>query len=654
MLYRDELKKRAIKTNDPDHWSTFKREINKINNDVKKAKANYFNSEITRNTGNPKAIWNSINQLTHRKTTGDSSITEIKMDGNSFTNPSDISEILNSHFTSIGAKLTAELPDEGLSFESYITSTTSTLCLQHTTVDEVLKLLKKISPHKATGLDDISCRLLKEAAPIIAPHLTAIINKSIDTGIFPSCWKTAKVFPLHKSNDRRDPQNYRPISVLPAVSKVCERIIYDQLYCYLTKHKLLTKYQSGFRPLHSTVTALLDATNEWYLNIDKGMTNLAVFLDLAKAFDTVSHHILLKKLNMYGIKGRTHDWFSSYLSNRMQQCTVEGCFSKPLPLSCGVPQGSILGPLLFIIYINDLPFSLSNSKPRMYADDTILSASAVSSTELFSKMNTDLINIRNWLLANKLSLNVTKTEYMLFGSTHRLSNLGKPNILKIGDEEIKRVDKTKYLGMSLDEQLTWTEHIEQLCLRVNRSINGLKQARHYVPTDTLKLMYNALIQPTFDYCDTVYDSLNAGLADQLQKLQNRAARIITFQGYDTRSQEILKQLNWENLALRREKRLGAIMYDIINKHAPTYLSDLFITNKDSNVYKSHLRENALNINLNHIPKTEYFKHSFMYRGMKNWNSLPTTVKLSQSKAIFKRRVSLVYEAKCAGARVINY
>ena len=166
--------------------------------------------------------------------------------------------------------------------------------------------------------------------------------------------------------------------------------MYNQLYCYLNEHDLLTKYQSRFRSLHSTVTALLDVTNEWYLDIDKGLTNMVVFLDLAKAFDTVSHAILLRKLELYGLRGSTLDWFSSYLSNRQQQCIVEGHLSNPQTVRCGVPQGSILGPLLFLIYINDLPGCLQYTKPHMYADDTILSAASMSTTELQAKINLDL------------------------------------------------------------------------------------------------------------------------------------------------------------------------------------------------------------------------------------------------------------------------
>ena len=213
------------------------------------------------------------------------SINELKIDSVTFTEASDLCEILNDHFTHIGTNLASSIPDSENSFQSYINPVNSTFSLKPTSVNVILKHLGKLPIHKATGLDNISGRLLKEAAPVISASLTIIINRSIETGLFPSAWKTAKVFPLFKANDRSDPNNYRPISVLPVISKICERIVYDQLYSYLIEHNLLTKYQSGFRSLHSTVTALLDVTNEWQLNIDKGLTNLVIFhLDLAKAF----------------------------------------------------------------------------------------------------------------------------------------------------------------------------------------------------------------------------------------------------------------------------------------------------------------------------------------------------------------------------------
>ena len=620
IIDRDKLKKRAIITNDINLWVSFKKMRNLVTNKVKEAKSRYYHSQIEKNVSDSRAIWKTANQLSHRKHTSNSTINELVVNEVSYTEPSALCEIFNDHFSNIGPKLAASMTDSEKSFDFYIKPTKYSFNLQPITPEFVSSILIKMPTHKSTGLDNISCRLLKAAAPVICFSLSTIINKSIESGIFPSCWKNAKVFPLFKANDRTDPNNYRPISVLPVMSKICEKAVYGQLYSYLTEHKLLAKYQSGFRSLHSTVTALLDATNEWYLNMDEGLMNLVVFLDLAKAFDTVSHNILLQKLKYYGVDGLTLSWFESYLSNRQQQCVVGNCTSKPRKLTCGVPQGSILGPLLFLIYINDLPACLQCTTPRMYADDTTLSAASKSTIDLQQKVNCDLNNVKTWLLSNKLSLNVLKTEYMFIGSEFRLSNLGRVSSLIFDNQPIKRVTTAKHLGVVLDDNLAWHEQIYHICKRVGRSINCLKQARKFVPKNILLVIYSSLILPLFDYCDAVWANLNKGLSSKLQKLQNRAARIITFQGYDIRSSDILNHLNWDQLSVRRSKRICVIMNNIINGTVPDYLSQMFMKRDEINSYRQRLRESENNLIITRIPKTEYCKKSFSCRGAKHWSS----------------------------------
>ena len=278
-----------------------------------------------------------------------------------------------------------------------------------------------------------------------------------------------------------------------------------ELYMTNGINKILTKHQSGFRSLHSTVTALLDATNEWYFNIDHGNTNVVVFLDLAKPFDTVSHEILLNKLELYGIRGLTLNWFKSYLSDRDQVCVVHGYISEPPIISCGVPQGSILEPPLFLIYINYLPECLTYATAHMFADDTTITNSHKSMARLHREINHDLNNLQNWLLANQLSLNVIKMEYMNFAFDYNLSNLGIFAIdpLKIGQQPITRVQSTKSLGVVFDQHLLWEEHVDSLCKLVSSGLAALKQARQYVPQDTLLTIYNVV-----DYCDVVWGNLN--------------------------------------------------------------------------------------------------------------------------------------------------
>ena len=210
--------------------------------------------------------------------------------------------------------------------------------------------------------------------------------------------------------------NYRPISIIPVVAKVFERIICNQAYTFLTNNNILSNCQSGFRCLHSTVTALLEATNDWAYNIDCGNVNSVVFLDLKKAFDTVNHSILLSKLNVYGFGCSMNNWFASYLHDRSQKCFVNNLLSDYCTLLCGIPQGTILGPLLFLIYINDLPNCLEHSKPRMYADDTHLTFASNNVEDMNLYLNQDLAKVNEWLVTNKLTLNQSKTEFMLIGS----------------------------------------------------------------------------------------------------------------------------------------------------------------------------------------------------------------------------------------------
>lgn len=240
------------------------------------------------------------------------------------------------------------------------------------------------------------------------------------------------------------------------------KTIYNQVYDYLSKYEIINSRQSGFRAVHSTLTALLDMTNQWCFNIDKGMVNGVIFLDLNKAFDTIDHEILLMKLACYGLNEGSLEWFKSYLSNRTQVCYVNGVYSKEEFITCGVPQGSILGPILFLLYINDLPKCLENSVGRLFADDTNMTFTGCNLETIQKEMTSDLENIFEWLCANKLTLNVLKTEFMLIGSRQRLATFEASIMLPVNGISLSQVPSVKCLGVEVDENLTWDTHIYML------------------------------------------------------------------------------------------------------------------------------------------------------------------------------------------------
>ncbi|KAG6458312.1 hypothetical protein O3G_MSEX010807 [Manduca sexta] len=465
---------------------------------------------------------------------------------------------------------------------------------------------------------------------IIIGELTNCINNCLELGTFPESLKIAKVTPIYKSGSKLDPGNYRPISVLPVLSKVFERVLYNRLETFLKSIKLLYDKQYGFRPKSNTLSATTDVITKIKWSIDKKEIILGIFIDLKKAFDSVSHEVLLQKLSDIGLTNVALDIFKSYLNNRQQILKLGKSQSAPATITFGVPQGSILGPLLFLIYINSIGKLGLNGDITLYADDTCLFyfGHSIDSIVLNAQKDLDLLN--EWFQYNLLTINTTKTSYMIFAAKNKKIHDFSP--LVINGKQIKKVEQEKYLGLILDNKLTWVPHIEKIKAKLRNLMGMIKGMARCLPRPVQYTIYNSLVKPHIDYLIEIWGTAAKTNLAKLQIVQNKLLKVLFHLDYLTPTNKLFKKIKVMNISETYTYQICILVRKILNKDIHTKIT----FSKKAQLHKMNLRSNNDNMIRLLKPRTNFGRKSIMYEGVRLYNRLPKNIKESKSMYTYKR------------------
>ena len=482
---------------------------------MRSKKKEFYTKRVSQALNSPSKLFPLFNSLLG-KNVKPSNPVKLCKDGKLVDDPLQVSEVLNEYFVSIGPSLSANFSDWD---QDDVLEPSFSAWLRPTNAEEISQIVMSLSDSKGVGCDGINNKSLKIVLPVILDRLVIMINACLKNGLFPSSLKKAKVVPLPKSRSSDEIDNFRPISVLTGLSKVLEKIIYARLMDHLITNDLLYSKQFGFRPKFSCVDAIAELTE----NI-KSSSSLqlfaCVFLDLKKAFDTVDHKILVRKLATFGIRGPFKAILESFLSQRVQCVSHTGVMSSYKTLECGVPQGSVLGPLLFLLYINDMHSICKYSSVLHYADDTSISFELKTSSAT-SCLQEDLDAVSSWLAKNKLTINSSKSELLLFRQSKVCS-------LRINGEVLNVVKCSKYLGVQIDNSLTFEKHIDVVCKKVSKLVGLVSRLRYFLPKHVLLKFYDYYIKPKIQYGCLVYGYSSKVKLNRIKFLRKKFLRLINF------------------------------------------------------------------------------------------------------------------------------
>lgn len=606
-------------------WAEYKKYRNELNRTITLAKKEYFQQKVMKNKTNPSKLWQTIKELVNIKKTTEKSIIHLRNDENKLiTDNQQVCDKLNDFFVNIGPKMANSIPIlTNKKPKTPKLNCPNSFFLTPVTPEEIESIIRSLKDKKAVRMEDVDTKFIKISTVLIAPILSTLFNICAKLGEFPDCLKIAEVIPIFKKGDVCKATNYRPISLLSQFDKIFEKLLCSRLYNYLEKRDLLSKSQFGFRQNSSTMFAVTSIYENLLKCADRKEFSCSVFLDLSKAFDTVDHSILLHKLkNNFGIRGTPLNLISSYLSNRQQYTKTNGCKSKLTKVTCGVPQGSSLGPLLFLLYINDVPLT-TNFNTTLYADDTYLMLSDTNLDKLEKRVNTELEKIDEWLIQNKLSLNYSKTNYLLINKDPR-KKVESEFKLNIRDNVLNRYESVKYLGLYIDQNINWNQHIMFVNNQIAKCTGIFYRLKHYVDKSTLLQLYYSLVHSRLQYGLLIWGTATQKALKNLKVGQNKVIRIITSTSRFEHITPFYKQLNILKLNEMHTFELAKFMYRFYNKQLPSLFDDFFTKVSSTHNYSTRYAKNVQYV----LPKVtkQLAKNQISFRGLKLWENVKTELK----------------------------
>jgi len=621
--------KTAKRTNRVTDWERFRQLRNQLTTKIRERKLEYIN-EIDTKASDPtlfgkKDWWRLVKSFMNKKGMETEEIPPLELNGNTYHSNLDKATVFNNFFS---AQSTLENNDD----ETPNLAQSQGPILQNITLTatEVKTIINELDKNKAVGPDLIHNKLLFAAKNSITEPLTYIFNRCLTESKFPTIWKTAHVNPIHKKGEKNVCNNYRPISLLSCVGKLFERCIHSHVYNFLRNNNIITPSQSGFIPGDSTTNQLLSIYNSMCQNIDKKIKNQAVFLDISKAFDRVWHKGLLCKLQSVGIRGNLLNWFKDYLSNRKQATVVKGQISEYLEIHAGVPQGSVLGPLLFLVYINDITQEIE-SDIKLFADDTSLSFAANNHDTRTDTLNNDLKRILEWGKKWKVVFNEGKTNLLNFSNSYSQNHQ-----LLFGNTILADSTSHKHLGVTFQNDGKWDEHIRIISSKIKMLVSCLKSYKYRLNRKSLETLYKSYILPHFDYADIIYDNCTDALAEMLEQLQLEALRIISGSVRGTSHNKLYSETGFCTLKERRKRHKLIAYKKIVLGHCPNYLNDLLpdlVSNTNPYSRRRPLERRVPTF------KTKLYSESFFPSTTRLYNTLPNKINETDSIGEFKHHLT---------------